>query len=317
MLPDEPAVRPRSNSDLPHLTRLSRIACSLMPCRSVPPPCRRNRRRRNCRSSAPGRAGRRARRPAPARRDRSPRRCCRLATPSASTTAPEVSPPPTTMRRTPPSASRARGRRRNARPCAAISSRPKLLLRARRPTPDRPSNRRSALRRSARATQSAASSTRHRAAHQLGRIERQARMRFRDRPRPARCEAVEQEPHSTTAGPLRDGLSLGLFRQACRRARKFSGRPSAMPEPPVTSLWPASAAPSAIRSLSATASATTSRTPCRRFGRRRRRASAWLRRARCRAATSPTSPLRLQAQPAADVGVGHRRERMLLHAGFD
>ena len=142
-------------------------------------------------------------------------------TPSASTTAPEVSPPPTTMRRTPLSTSRARGRRRSARPWRRFRSRPKLCCAPAtavgigRRIDDR------RLRRSASATQAAALSTViEPSISSAGSIASpDALSRYAAT---CRCEAVEQEPQSTTAGPFASGRRLGLPASCPARAKVFA-----------------------------------------------------------------------------------------------
>ena len=98
------------------------------------------------------------------------------------------------------------------------------------------------------------------------------------------------------------------------RMPKLPGKPMAMPDPPVTSRCDLASAPSARRSASAIASATISLSPLRSARLKRRLGGS---RPQCLpAARCPTLSLRLPRQPAPDVGVGHRRQRMLLHAGL-
>ena len=96
---------------------------------------------------------------------------------------------------------------------------------------------------------------------------------------------------------------------------KFRGRPSAMPEPPVRSGASASAAPIATRSASAMASTMTRRSPLAAGGGERRADGGGARRRR-RPGDQADRLLGLASEPAADVGVGHRVQRMVLRPDF-
>ena len=170
---------------------------------------------------------------------------CRLRTPSASTMAPEVSPPPTTMRRTPPVGQRsAPGRRRSARlprrrsPAECCSAR-------RRPAPAPPSNRRSAAWPSCSADPVGGALGGHLAAHQSADRPPAPAGALRDRSRPAAARRSSTSRTARPRDPAPPAKASGC-RQAARARENCPGRPSAMPEPPVTSggrrrLRPASA----------------------------------------------------------------------------
>ena len=94
---------------------------------------------------------------------------------------------------------------------------------------------------------------------------------------------------------------------------KLPGNPMAMPEPPVTSRCCLASAPSASRSASVIASATRSLLAIA-LGKAQRGLGRSC--PQCLQRKMPDLEPGLPRQPAPDVGIGHRRQRMLLHAGL-
>ena len=220
-------------------------------------PLGRNRPRRNCPISAPAQAAARRAIPSTARRGRSRGRSCSPSTPSAETTAPAVSPPATMMlsraARDEPRGDSAqrllhhRAGRARGRSAAA----PPPLLPARRSCRSAP-----ACLPAARSAQAIASSRDRLAGGDPVRIELQVRpelLRMLDLPA-RRGRAASGEHHRP---PLRPPAANGAAAAPSSPARrKFSGSPSATPEPPVTSAWPAIASPIVARWRSESASTT-------------------------------------------------------------
>ena len=98
--------------------------------------------------------------------------------------------------------------------------------------------------------------------------------------------------------------------------RKFSGRPMATPDPPVTSAYGAAASPIARRWASVSASTIAQCRPCSFSAVMARRMAG----APCSTVangTSPTGRARLPPEHAHEVGVAHRCQRMVFHAAFD
>ena len=147
-------------------------------------------------------------------------------------------------------------------------------------------------------------------------------MRIAARPDSIQCAtwplvACEQEPEITAAGPATRGNSAASVRSGNRPARrKFSGTPMATPEPPVISgVVGSRRRRSHTNPRRSIASTTARRTPS---------ASSAAMRARIAGAPAATAipgdqadlALRLRLQHAHEVGVGHRRQRVMAHAGL-
>ena len=146
---------------------------------------------------------------------------------------------------------------------------------------------------------------------------RLGRARARDgaRDMTATCSrvAAEQLPARTAGFPPAAGKLAASARGCMSPAlKKFCGRPSATPDPAVTSLRCAHAAPIASRSSSASASTTTYATPSDaeliECAPDRLRALA-----DCFVFDQANLPLRLSAEDAHEVRVRHRRQRMMPH----
>ena len=132
---------------------------------------------------------------------------------------------------------------------------------------------------------------------------------------PARWSPPSSCPTRPRA-PADRGQRHARVGRARRDAAQFCGRPIAMPEPAVTSGRPASAAPMCIRSSSETASTTAIADALARSASKRSTIAARAPRGdQPSCATRPdraSSHLRLQH--AHEVGVGHRRQRVVAHA---
>ena len=276
--------------------------------------------RRSCPTSAPGAglpaAGRRARgRPRHAGIDLR-RRCAAAAMPSACTTAPEVSPPATTSWRTPRST---RPRAMRASACSTSSpacSTPSCCLHraARRRAPRW---RRPAPGPSASCGRAHASASRDHvvARGQRQRIDREGRAALRAiSAAPARWSRSSSCPTRSRARPLAGGsvararrgagaTAMPVLRQADRDARAGGDQRQV-----------ASAAPMRIRSASEIASTMAMPTPSARSASKRSRIASAPFATTCVRPTRPTLRRRLRLQHAHQVGVGHRRQRVVAHA---
>ena len=238
MLPDEPAVRPRSNSDLPPFDQIRRaIACSLMPC-----PIRFT---AFCEEIGGAEIAAFQRQPerAVALGDQRRHAGIDLRADAHAGRPPAPRPPRRRSRRRRPRCGArrhrracARAQRRNARPWRR-SPRGRNSAARRPPQRDRPSNRRSAQRRSAPAIQVAAMSTRHRAVHQFAPDRSPAPDAISDRPPPGAARPSSKSRRAPQPGPS-PGLApldvpaslpgaAEIFRQAKRDAGAAGHQPVA------------------------------------------------------------------------------------------